>query len=124
VWQSAKSKLKRKYEGSENLQWVLKLLKNFEDTHNTTKYKSDFTAFVRESKLEDFISEQDVILVSTIHQTKGREFDNVFFALSPFFGQISDKDKRAIYVALTRAKTNLHIYTNANYFDKINFANM
>jgi len=124
TWQSAKLKLRRKYEGSENLQWVLKLLKNFEDTHNTTKYKSDFTAFVRESKLEDFISEQDTVLVSTIHQTKGREFDNVFFALSPFFGQISDKDKRAIYVALTRAKTNLHIYTNANYFDGINFADM
>jgi len=120
VWQSAKSKLIRQYEGSENLRWILKLLKNFEDTHNKTKYKSDYKQFVRESKLEDFISEQEGILVSTIHQTKGREFDNVFLALSQFPGRINDEIKRAIYVAITRAKKNLYIFCNGNYFAGIN----
>jgi len=79
---------------------------------------------VRESKLEDFISSSEgSVLVSTIHQTKGREFDNVFLALSPFL-ELNDARKREIYVAITRAKQNLHILYNGSYFDKINVENI
>jgi len=119
VWQRAKYNLNRKYEGSGNLLSVFKLIQDFEETNNKTKYKSDFKQFVFESKLEDFISESGgVIFVSTIHQTKSREFDNVFLALSNF-SQIEDVRKREIYVAITRAKQNLYILYNGNYFDKI-----
>lgn len=123
-WQKEKAKLIRKYEGSSNLPGVLKLLRDFEETHNYTKYKSDLKQFIRESKLEDFISTKDTaIFVSTIHQTKGREFDNVFLALSRF-PKMDNETKRAIYVALTRAKENLHIFYNGNYFDNINVDNL
>ncbi|MBL7105616.1 MAG: hypothetical protein ISS18_14920, partial [Bacteroidales bacterium] len=52
-----------------------------------------------------------------------REFDNVFLLLKDYF-LISDEKKRAVYVAITRAKTNLFIYTNQNYFDKIDVINL
>ena len=124
VWQKAKNNLNKRYKESDNLSGVLKLIEDFEETNNKTKYKSDFKQFVRESKLEDFISESgDSILVSTIHQTKGREFDNVFLAFN-HFQKMDDENKRAVYVAITRAKRNLHILYNGDYFDKIDVENI
>jgi ATP-dependent DNA helicase RecQ len=124
IWQQAKYKLHMKYADSENLPGVLKLISDFEDTNNKIKYKSDLRQFVRESRFEDFISDlEDLIYVSTIHQTKGREFDNIFLALGDF--HISDNaKKRDIYVAITRAKQNLHIYYDGDYFDNINVMDM
>jgi len=119
VWQNAKQNLARKYEGSSNLSAVFKLINDFEETNNKTKYKSDFRQFVNESKLEDFMSSaENTVLVSTIHQTKGMEFDNVFLALSRF-QKIENAAKREIYVAITRAKKNLYVYYCGEYFDKI-----
>jgi ATP-dependent DNA helicase RecQ len=119
IWQNAKDNLNKKYSGSNNLTSVQKLIDDFEETNNRTRYKSDFKQFIRESKLEDFISASDgYILVSTIHQTKGREFDNVFLALSRY-PELNDEKKREIYVAITRAKQNLYILYNGSYFDKI-----
>jgi len=124
IWQQAKDNLNKKYRDSNNLPGALKLIGDFEETNNKTKYKSDFKQFVRESKLEDFISASEgSVLVSTIHQTKGREFENVFLALSRST-ELDDARKRELYVALTRAKQNLHILCNGNYFDMINVVNI
>jgi len=124
IWQNAKKNLNKKYKNSDNLLDVIKLIKDFEVINNKTKYKSDFKQFVYESKLEDFISASgNTILVSTIHQTKGREFDNVFLALSDY-KNINDEKKREIYVAITRAKENLYILYNGNYLDNIHTENM
>jgi ATP-dependent DNA helicase RecQ len=83
------------------------------------KYLNDFVQHVSESSLEDFISgSEGVVLVSTIHKTKGREFDNVILALSRF-PYSRDEDMRAIYVAITRARHDLCIISNGNYFDNI-----
>jgi ATP-dependent DNA helicase RecQ len=129
IWQQAKDSLNKNYKSSNNLPSALKLIGDFEETNNKTKYKSDFKQFVRESKLEDFISAQEgSFLVSTIHQTKGREFDNVFLAFSRFPDWDNPKKieeiKRGIYVAITRAKHNLHILYNGSYFDNINVENI
>lgn len=119
TWERAKAGLNVKYAASRNLRGVIKLLGDFEATHNKVKYKSDFKQFIRESKLEDFISKTEGnIIVSTIHQTKGREFDNVFLALSRF-PKMDDETKRTIYVAITRTKKNLHVYYQGDYFDGI-----
>ena len=76
--------------------------------------------FLHESNIEDFVTQSDeTVMVSTIHKTKGREFDNVILALNSS-KPIDDEVRRAIYVAITRAKENLHIYYNASFFDKIN----
>jgi len=124
IWRQAKDNLNKKYVESNNLPGTQKLIMDFEETNNKTKYKSDFKQFVRESRLEDFISASEgSILVSTIHQTKGREFDNVFLALSHSY-ELDDARKREIYVAITRAKQNLHILYNDIFFDKINVKNI
>ena len=119
AWQNAISSLNRKHSGSADLQSVFRLIREFEDTAGKTKYKSDLSQYIRESKLEDLESGSGgAILVSTIHQTKGREFDNVFLAYSGYL-KPDDETKRAVYVAITRAKQNLHIFCNSNYFDGI-----
>jgi len=124
IWQQAKNNLNKKYGNSSDLPSTIKLISDFEEINNKTKYKSDFKQFIRESKLEDLISASEgSILVSTIHQTKGREFDNVFLALSRS-PELDDARKREIYVAITRARQNLHILYNGNYFDKINVNNV
>ena len=123
IWQNAKNKLCKKYKDSGDLPGILKLIKDFEETTNKTKYKSDFRQFVRESNLEDFLLETEgSVFVSTIHQTKGREFDNVFLAFSRF-PKMDDETRRTIYVAITRAKQNLYILYNGDYFEKISLEN-
>jgi ATP-dependent DNA helicase RecQ len=118
VWQNAKNNLQTKYKSSA--QTVLNLIADFEKTNNKIKHKSDFKQFAAESKLEDFSQAvENTVLVSTIHQTKGREFDTVILALSQF-SKLDDAAYRAIYVAITRAKQNLHVIYNGNYFDTIN----
>jgi ATP-dependent DNA helicase RecQ len=119
AWEDAKSRLKRKYEGSGNLADASKLIEEFEAANGGTKYKSDLRQFIRESRLEDFFAGGErTVLVSTIHQTKGREFDNVFLALSRF-PAMDDETRRMVYVAITRAKRNLHILYNGGCFDNV-----
>lgn len=66
--------------------------------------------------MEDFSGngQSGVVVVSTMHKAKGREFDNVFLACAAKSKgeRISDEDRRALYVALTRAKNKLVIFTN------------
>lgn len=119
VWGNAKRKLTDRYKGSSKFDICHNLIKDFEATNTKRKYKSDFEVFIRESKLEDFISENgETIFVSTIHKAKGKEFDNVFLLLENFDGR-EDEKKRQLYVAMTRAKRNLTIHLNGNYLDKL-----
>src|SRR5690606_9543861 len=69
--------------------------------------------------LEDFFSENgETIFVSTIHKAKGKEFDNVFLMLENFYTG-TDEAKRLLYVAMTRAKTNLNVHLNSNLLDNL-----
>lgn len=121
-WRIAKDNFSNKFSSSLNLSNCLALIKIFEET-NKVKYINDFEQFIRESKLEDdFNCESNTIKISTIHQAKGQEFDNVFLVLSS--NSISDDEKRTIYVGLTRAKKNLFIHYEGNCFDKININEM
>lgn len=118
VWGNAKRKLIDRYKLSSKFEICNNLIKDFEGTNTKKKYKSDFEVFIRESKLEDFISTNgETIFVSTIHKAKGKEFDNVFLLLENFDAR-EDEKKRQLYVAMTRAKQNLTIHLNGNYLDK------
>lgn len=118
VWGNAKRKLIEKYKPSSKFEICNNLINDFEKTNTKKKYKSDFEVFIRESKLEDFITTNgETIFVSTIHKAKGKEFDNVFLLLENFDVR-EDKMKRQLYVAMTRAKQNLTIHLNGNYLDK------
>ncbi len=124
IWENAKREMKDKFEGSLNLEVCLAMLKDFEETSPKYKFKSDFDIFVRESKLEDFYGERlETIYVSTMHKAKGREFDNVFLMLDRFY-PCGDSDYRLLYVAMTRAKRNLTVHYNGNYFEYISTAGL
>ena len=118
-WAEAKRAFKIKFAKSENRVICENIIREFEATHNKTKYKSDLEVFIRESKLEDFhTTGGDTIFVSTIHKAKGREFENVFLMLDNAPAP-TDEIIRQWYVAITRAKQNLTIHLNTNHFDKI-----
>jgi ATP-dependent DNA helicase RecQ len=119
AWDEAKRKFIRKFQKSSNYELCKNLIVDFQKTNPKVKYRSDFEVFIKESKLEDFIEqESDVINVSTIHKAKGKEFDNVFIVLDKFNIK-SDDNKRQLYVAMTRAKQNLTIHYNSDYFQGI-----
>lgn len=116
VWEEAKRKTFDVYATSESLHYLRRCLALFEKT-TRSKYLSDFKDFVFESSVEDFcdISGTDVV-VSTIHKSKGREFDDVFMlVMAP--REISDDVLRRFYVGMTRAKQRLFIHTNSTLFE-------
>lgn len=83
------------------------------------KYYTDFKEFVFESSVEDFcdLTGADVV-VSTIHKSKGREFDNVYMLIDAL-RHIQDSELRSYYVGMTRAKQSLLIHTNGTLFNRI-----
>jgi len=119
-WARAKSDLTKKFSRSTKLEICINLIKDFELSNPQKKYKSDLEVFIRESKLEDFITGSiDTIIVSTIHKAKGKEFDNVYLMLNNF--QIREEcRKRELYVAMTRAKNNLTVHLNNNILNGLN----
>ena len=120
IWNTAKQALYRKYQSSPNFDLVKHLIKDFQEINRKHKFKTDLRIFIRESKLEDFLrADNELIYVSTMHKSKGKEFDNVILLLDNF-DMSNDEAKRLVYVAMTRAKNNLTIHTNGSYFDKIN----
>lgn len=123
-WKESKRALEVHFQGSKNLQLCLNLIQSFEISQPERKYQSDLNVFVRESKLEDFYTQTgDIVSVSTIHKAKGKEFDQVFLLLQNY-NATSDTDKRLLYVAMTRAKEQLHIHLNGNYLDGIQARNL
>ncbi|MBS1571275.1 MAG: ATP-dependent helicase, partial [Bacteroidetes bacterium] len=124
IWLNAKREVVNKYCHSTKLEILGNIIKDFEATNPKKKYKSDLEVFIRESKLEDFFNENgETIFVSTIHKGKGKEFDNVFLMLENF-NPATDEAKRLLYVAMTRAKTNLTIHLNSNFLDNFTADNL
>ena len=118
LWKSTKERLERFYGKSSCYEICLKMILDFEKI-NKTKYRTDLEEFIKESKYEDFYTEEkETILVSTIHKSKGREFDTVYMLLNNV-SCVNDEEKRKIYVGLTRAKEELYIHCNNNLFDNI-----
>ena len=118
-WKYAKLELQRKYGKSSMIEIVNRLIKDFEETNKSGRYKSDLDLFIRESKFEDFLEQDsETIFVSTMHKAKGREFDNIFLHLENF-SLTSDEEKRLLYVAMTRAKRNLYIHSNKPYWNHV-----
>ena len=118
IWESAKQSTYTLYNNSESLMYVRNCITKFEST-NKIKYYSDFKEYVFESTIEDFgdYSNSDVI-VSTIHKSKGHEFDDVYMLINGGYRK-DDQLMRKYYVAITRAKKRLFIHTNTNIFDCI-----
>ena len=118
-WIYAKKSLLSKFENSDNLDMIKRMIMDFEETSGKVMYTSDLMIHFKESNLEDFIATDDhAYYVSTIHKSKGREFDNVLIMLDQF--QVNnDENRRALYVAITRAKNNLEIHYKDQNLDDI-----
>lgn len=123
AWEEAKQRTFGKYAQSTALPYIRRCVELFEST-NRAKYYSDFSEYVFESSVEDFcdLSDADVV-VSTIHKSKGMEFDNVYMIVSGN-PKIDDELLRCHYVAITRAKHYLSIHTNGNMFDNGMYADL
>ena len=115
LWQEAKQATFASYNGSQSLSYVKRCIELFEQT-NKNRYFNDFKEFVIESSLEDFcdLSSAEVV-VSTIHKSKGREFDDVYMLVSGGYTQ-DDNLIRRYYVGITRAKNRLYVHTNCDLF--------
>lgn len=119
LWTNANNELKRIFERSTCLKTVSKMIDEFSKT-NPYKYLSDFESFFSEANYEDFDYDNDnAITISTIHKSKGHEYDNVYMMLNSAFVN-TDENLRKIYVGITRAKNNLSIhYCNNQVFDNL-----
>jgi len=124
AWRNAKRQLKNEFGRSTKLDVCMNIIEDYEAVNPKRKYKSDLEVFIRESKLEDFFNEQDeTIFVSTIHKSKGKEFDHVFLMLNNF-DVSTDPARRQLYVAMTRAKKNLTVHLNSNILDNLSVQNL
>jgi len=116
MWKDNIAKFQNKFKHSPLIKNLIKLLDDFNDLYSKRKYFVDLKSYIYESKLEDLYKiEKGIVTVSTIHKSKGKEFNTVFLMQSR--KDLKDKDIRAIYVGLTRAESNLIIHTVTDMFD-------
>ena len=117
TWAEAADAVRRRFSDSGCLDLLGNCLAAFNDEYPTRKYITDFENFLLESQLEDFTRSKDSeIVVSTIHKAKGCEYDNVYVSLKGLHN-VTDKERRMVYVGMTRAKNNLSVhFDNADIF--------
>ena len=120
IWQIAKRKLIERFKGSDCLDNCINMIEDFEVINKSrTKYRTDLEEFIKESNYEDFYrQDKDVIIVSTIHKAKGREFDNVYMMLDGV-SLNTEENIRKVYVGITRAKNQLVVHYNNASFNNI-----
>ena len=114
-WQNAKQRSDNYLAGSCHLSLLHNIIKSFELAQPKRKYVSDWRMFIQESCLEDFYhAEKGVVMLSTIHKSKGREFDHVFVLIDKNSRNHTPDDarKREFYVAFSRAKSDLMVLSN------------
>ena len=117
LWKQAKTELARVYSDSACLENVLNMISDFEKINTYSMYRTDLEEFIKESQFEDFYTDdRETVFVSTIHKSKGREFESVWLLLNHTVLR-NDEDRRRLYVGMTRAKDNLYIHCNNGIFD-------
>uniref|UniRef100_UPI00359322BE 3'-5' exonuclease n=1 Tax=Aquiflexum sp. TaxID=1872584 RepID=UPI00359322BE len=123
-WSQAKQVLKKEFGGGTTFEWISNMLEDFEKIYPKVRFKSDLETFISESRIENFYRQSsDSVLVSTIHKAKGREFDQVFLLLQQ--KQVrEDKEKRLLYVGMTRAKSLLSIHYQGQFLENLKVSPM
>jgi len=106
-------KVKERYSSSKNITIVYKIVKGFIDDHEIYT-PSLWHIYLDEISSEQLISTYNKILVSTIHKSKGKEFDTVVLVAHKM--KLNDDFIRLFYVGMTRAKKRLIIVTDNPFF--------
>ena len=97
-----------RFKGSKNLPLLEKVIDKFL-LESLTYHISQWLAYLDEIKFEDFESYHNTVTVSTIHKSKGMEFDKVILLVAPDRMPKKDDEYRLFYVGMTRAKQELTI---------------
>ena len=96
--------MKERYSESKNMQLLEKVVGKFLN-ESDEYYISQWDSYIYEIKLEDFEDYKKSVVVSTIHKSKGMEFNKVFLLVNQI--PTDDAQKRLYYVGMTRAKYEL-----------------
>ena len=118
LWE-AYEKVKERYKNSKNMPLVHKLIKNFIDEHEILT-QSLWYAYLDDISMEQLISTHNKTLVSTIHKSKGKEFDHVILLIHK--QQMNDNFLRLCYVGITRARKSLTIITDNPFFQNKHYS--
>ena len=116
-WYDAVDQFKERMKLNVHFESCLKVITNFSYSYPGEKLFQHWLEYIREIKMEDVVHpEEDSVIVSTMHKSKGKEFDHVWVMLDEYAMKDAE-DKRVVYVACSRAKRSLFIHTNMNFFD-------
>ena len=115
-WEQAKTKFEEYYGDSLHYSWCMEIIHLFESQFTSDFEIVEWRDYIKQIKAEDAIhGESNTVVVSTMHKSKGKEFDNVFLMLEDYRYD-SDENKRLLYVACSRAKERLVIHINNRFF--------
>lgn len=113
-WNQCTENIKSMYRNSSNLQLCLDQIDLFNKIYKN-KTVSEWISFISEINVEDtYVPQKDTILVTTMHKSKGKEFNNVYIMLRNY-NSLTDAGKRVLYVAITRVKDSLSIHSNSSH---------
>ncbi|MEM9548686.1 MAG: RecQ family ATP-dependent DNA helicase [Bacteroidota bacterium] len=124
VWNDAKRHFHNQHKDSKHYDLCKEVILKFEHAFADGRLLEliEWYDYIREIKMENIIeADKDVVFVSTMHKSKGKEFDHVYLLMDDFqFNK--DESKRLFYVACSRAKKNLQLHTNDPRFKRIKSA--
>mgnify|MGYP001637797993 CR=1 FL=1 len=120
-FKKAFEEFKNEFKNSTNLSLALEVIEKFQNEYDMSeneKYlKTAFKDFIENIEFSEFENSNANVIISTIHKAKGKEFDEVHLCFKN--KNIQDEyEKRLLYVAITRAKSSLFIYSKNKIFDK------
>ena len=119
-WDEAKDHFVSEHRLSIHFDVCLEIIKKFEFNYNKQKQLIDWYEYIREIKMEDAIhADSNAIIISTMHKSKGKEFDHVYLLLEDY-DFTKAESKRVLYVGCSRAKKSLQIHCNSPFFDGFN----
>ncbi|AXG71755.1 ATP-dependent DNA helicase RecQ [Kordia sp. SMS9] len=118
VWQEAKKAFANTHQHSIHLETCLAVISRFEKSYPNHKLLVDWYDYIHEINMQDAVNaDSNVIVIATIHKTKGKEFDHVYVLLEDYKFNTAEA-KRVLYVACSRAKLSLQLHCNSNFFDE------
>lgn len=115
--------IKELIETADEIMDSTRNVKTYEDW---IKYIEKYSANLKESNSQKH-HKSDAVILSTMHGSKGLEYDTVFIidaneGITPHKKSVSEaeisEERRMFYVAMTRAVKNLHIYYSKTRYNK------
>jgi ATP-dependent DNA helicase RecQ len=117
LWLELRSKIIKNYGKAKHIEEALAIIDRFREIYTHLFYR-EWINYILEMHINDFTTTGSGITVSTIHRAKGREYDTVYLMV-PDYDYTTDENLRLLYVAVTRAKRNLYIFSNSGFFESL-----